>query len=583
MASAQQPMALAQPGRLALIPLDSTDEVRVGYSLNRLGSKGKIESMHVLFRLVSVAVAVVLTGCAVPSQVIMLPEPTAEQPFDYTATGVVTIQVADTSPFATYYPINQVTFAPKDVEASEESKYLRAAPISGKGESSKLFVAELPAGEYSISSLRSFHVVGSGWFSQVYPGGITLGTFKVEPGQLTDLGVVVVYVRRSGDDYGFATTRAASANRAVDHLRAALPARAQAIGNFDEPLLWDDDGLDDDRYNAYLNAVNRQIALGVPDIDVDTGSLTFPGPLGVMLTRTSDREWQLDAYEDDIEIRFFNRTAAREWMVTEFDELFMRETDDGEWQQHAAPGDDAETLIFVGENSAGAPFAITRRDDFITIWTANAVGGDWATRHSIESKRSVWTGNTDLARFSTVARSGDYIFLALRNKLYRYAVDAATLGEVDGMSPDSLQTRNRYITATSGSMFASDKVSFDNGTSWTKYRGDLIPLDYEEKKKNNRRTGVRAINTVGHPIFIDQNVAYAIQDGGQNKDNFLIKSTNGAKTWSQKGMADLPEGCNQLVLATESEVLLGCYLTGEFYRSDDGGASWTLERSVSET
>ncbi|MEM8982401.1 MAG: hypothetical protein AAGC71_05205 [Pseudomonadota bacterium] len=530
-----------------------------------------------------VGIAVVLaTGCVTNSNVIFVPEVGADVPFDYSATGVVTIQVADTTPFGGAYPINQVTFAPEDVEASEESKYLRARPLDDMGDTSRVFIAELPAGNYSISSLRTFHQFGESFFSQFYPGGVELGTFKVEPGKLTDLGVIVVYIKRSGDDYSFSTTRGASPNRANDHLRSALPGRASALKNLDEPLQWDEDGLEDDRYNAYLNAVNRQIALGLPDIDTTTGALTFPGPLGVMLTRTADHEWFLDAFDDDVEIRFYNKTDHGQWMVTEFNELYRRDTSDTDWSSVATPGATTENIVFVGDNVAGIPFAVTRSGDVVTIYAGSANLGEWQSIHQVESKVSFWTGGADL-RFATYARSGDYLFLALRNKLYRYGIDSQSFSEVEGMSPASLQTRNGYITATAANFLGSEKVSFDKGGNWTRYRGDFIPKDEPAAKKNSRRTRLRAINIVGHPIFVDEKRAYAIHEGKGDADNFLISSTDGALTWAAREHAPLPEGCNSLVLATDNELLLGCFLTGEYYRSDDGGASWVLERDVSET
>lgn len=538
--------------------------------------------ISVLRRGVACLTVLASAGCVTNSNVIFVPEVGADVPFDYSATGVVTIQVADTTPFGGAYPINQVTFAPEDVEASEESKYLRARPLDGMGDTSRVFIAELPAGNYSISSLRTFHQFGESFFSQFYPGGVELGTFKVEPGKLTDLGVIVVYIKRSGDDYSFSTTRGASPNRATGHLRNALPGRAAAISNLAEPLQWDEDGLEDDRYNAYLNAVNRQIALGLPDIDTTTGALTFPGPLGVMLTRTADHEWFLDAFDDDVEIRFYNKTHQGQWMVTEFNELYQRDTAEDDWAAVTPPEGGRADITFVGDNVAGTPFAVTRSGDFVTIYAGTGQPGEWQSVHQIESKVSFWTGGADL-RFATYARSGDYLFLALRNKLYRYGIDSQSLTEVDGMSPASLQTRNGYITATAANFLGSEKVSFDSGGNWARYRGDLIPKADPEPKKNSRKTRLKKINIVGHPIFVDEKLAYAIHKGKGSAENYLISSVDGALTWAAREHAPLPDGCSSLVLATDSEILLGCFLTGEYYRSEDNGASWVLERDVSET
>ena len=537
----------------------------------------RLQSVFVIFA------CLVLSACVVPSDVIMLQTPSVDAPFDYATTGVVTVQVADTTPFATAYPINQLTFAPQDVEASDESKYLRAVPIVGKGQSTRLFTAELPAGDYSIASLRTFESFGESYFSQYYPAGVQLGTFKVEPGRLTDLGVLVVYVKRSGDDYSFATTRAPSVNRATNYLRSDLPQRAAAVTNLDAPLTWDDDGLDDDRYNAYVNAVSRQISLGLPDIDESTGSVTFPGPLGVLLTRTSDRDWELNAFDDDVELMFYNETSDREWLITEFEEVFERAGPDADWARIGALSGTDLTPVYLDQNNGGQAFAITEHEGAVHIRVQEAAADAWQIVHTIPNPKPDRPSGPVFGRASKIARAGDNVYFTVRNILYRYGVDDRALTTVEGMKPDSLQIRNGYITATAARMFSTDKVSFDKGGSWQRFRGDVILPQPEGERRSRSTRRTRRVSAVGHPIFVSADVGYAIQDGGLDKPNYLIRTTNGAETWTRTGLADLPEGCNELVLATEAELLLGCYLTGEYYRSDDAGASWALERSVSET
>jgi hypothetical protein len=150
---------------------------------------------------------------------------------------------------ASVLPFNQLTITPKDVKASKDVKYPRLQSMEDPHGDTSLFASAVPAGEYSLESVRSFFFIGEYIYSTWADGGVDFGVFKVEPGKLTDLGTFIAY-------------------RKVE-----------------------DDGLDNDRQSAYLALAQN------PTIFTDrylspSGSLFMLGKLGAILERTKSGEWK---------------------------------------------------------------------------------------------------------------------------------------------------------------------------------------------------------------------------------------------------------------------------------------------------
>ena len=87
---------------------------------------------------------------------------------------------------------------------------------------------------------------------------------------------------------------------------------------------------------------------------------------------------------------------------------------------------------------------------------------------------------------------------------------------------------------------------------------------------------------IGHPIFLNNSLAFGVHEAPRNGDAFLVRTDDGAENWKRVD-APLPKGCLDLELANSSELLLQCFLSGEFYRSTDEGMSWEIDREVSDT
>lgn len=550
--------------------------------------------MNKLLRLSWPLVLLLLAGC-MPSRINILPDPTDDAQLVSANNGVLVLQVADTTPFGIGVPVNQVTLAPKDVNVDDDSKFPRMLALEDvPGQSTKIFQAVLPAGEYSIASLRAYYQFGEAYFSRFYPAGIDLGTFRVEPGKVTDLGILAVYIRRSGEDYLFETVRTAGEPRALKLLAERRPGLAARIENRDAPRSWDPDGNDGDRRSGYVNAVNRQIVFAEPSIDSATGALRFPSRLGVIVARDNDGAWRLDSIPLDVELRQIVRIGDDDVVLTEFGDILARRDGGTEWREIGVPPVGDGELRFIDSHHSGPVFAVSQEHNTATIWSAPALGDSWTRVVSIERELGFFE-SLDKSLFAidkgmsgaTYAAHGDFLYLALGKDMYRFDQRTRQYDVLDTPNPESVQIRNGILTIRTSS-FSGSRVSFDDGSSWQRYAGRFIEQVDEESQGRRRsqryRQERRAARLLGHPVFVDTQLGYAIHEElSKNAEPFLVRTEDGAETWRAATATALPEGCGRLVLASQTELLLGCFLSGEFYRSSDGGETWEVDRDVAET
>jgi len=507
--------------------------------------------------------------------------------------GVLLVQIADTTPVGASYPINQITLAPKDVNVDDESKFPRLEAAEAAGESSNFFHTVLPSGEYSLGSLRAYYQFGESYLSRFYPAGIGLGTFSIEQGKVTDLGVIAVYIRRDGDDYRYKTVRALATARTADLFSESLPELVARMSNMDAPLQWHPDGNDSDRRGDYVGAVNRQITFADPFVDDVSGVIRFPSRLGVIVQRNDEGKWSLDSIPDDVELRQVTRVSSHDVVVTEFDEIYGRAPGDDNWALLPSPSSRGK-LMFVGERTGSGIYAVMQEADSVTIWSAASLGESWNILGSISPELSFFQA-LDRSFFTIDHRIegagysiiGNYLFMALRKDLYRFDFRNSTFEELEVSNAASVQIRNGVITVRAPGSSTSNRVSFDSGNTWQRSAGKFIDRRFtsdEQRPRTYRRTELFSAKFLNHPIFIDDQNGFALHEGKKSDDApFLISTSDGSRTWTAKPQADLPEGCGQLVLANDKILLLACFLSGEVFRSEDAGESWVLDRAPSES
>lgn len=539
-------------------------------------------------------IAFLLGGCATTGGTEILdPLGPASMP-EGANSGVLVLQVVDTTPLGQAFPITQLTLASRDLNAEEDALNLRAIAVEdAPGQGSTFFMTELPAGEYAFSSLRSFHQLEESYVSQFYPGGIELGTFEVQPGRLTDLGAVAVFIDRTAEDYTYATVRLPYSARGAALLNQREPSLAGRLERAGPSISWVADDFDDDRAAAYRRAVQRQIVFGIPLLDEATRELVYPANLGVVVSRDEAGNWSLDGFPADEKLVRMSRLhlpdGSVDLVLTEFNELYVRGEPGEDWRQVSAPDPDGE-LLYVGVHEQFGLYALSRESMTVTIWTSPALDSAWARHHVHEPKMGFFEalnnyGIASELKGGVVVATDSGLVLAIRNSLLRFDFETGVFVDTGVRNPESVSQHNDAVTVRTGGLFAGFQVSRDGGRTWSSFRGGLVPKGFGKSDLGgSRRTApkVDRVDLLGHPIFVDESIAFAVHapeaDGEPAR---LVRTDDGAKLWEEIG-SPLPDGCFALAQASDSEILVHCFLSGEFYRSEDSGRSWELERSVSE-
>jgi hypothetical protein len=254
-----------------------------------------------LKRFVSLSVlffSFLLAGC-LPSAVNIRQPITQETPI--TQDGVVVAKVINAS--GAVLPFNQFTITPKDVNKTKGAQYPRLLSL-GDPEEVSLFASSVPAGEYTVDSVRSFYVIGEYFYSVWATGGVDLGVFNVEPGKITDLGTFIYYRKVEGDKYREMLIRIPDTNNQA-FLNSYRPFLKYDSSNV---LSWVDDGLNADRFSNYV-ALAQNPTVFTERYLSPTGSLFLLGKLGAILERKKTGEWSQEMLETNAE---FNAIAQNE-------------------------------------------------------------------------------------------------------------------------------------------------------------------------------------------------------------------------------------------------------------------------------
>ncbi|MEM9335730.1 MAG: hypothetical protein AAGA33_12855 [Pseudomonadota bacterium] len=537
--------------------------------------------------------------------------------------GIVVARVINATSYPA--PLNQLTIAPENLNASEEIKYQRLSSAAPKFNGTTVFAAPVAAGRYTLTSLRAYHSNDVYRYDHFVPGGTDLGTFDVRPGEVTDLGQLVYYLRTDGDTFYKEIIRIPDEPGDVlkKHFR---------FYEFNTNTIrgWEDDGREDEFNTFFASAAQNPTAFADPYLAPD-GSIFFLGKLGVILKRTTDGNWELDVVDTNLDLTTMVQNERGDTVVGGVEGRVFVKQAGGEWQDLSLdPNYDVEHVVFhedgridlIGLDShrlavfradLGAPAPVWAEINAYQTsigWTSTPLelnesrGGRPVVRprQIVRSELHEVNGQYFIRVFST-GRLANPLFISASSKDFVYHRDTwktatpSKKPEIFSVLPAGhVQIGVKAPGAWSWTGLPEYSRYVDSTRSWEEinafvYRcNDEITTDRvcaaRHKRDQAEAPDKDRFTFRSPPWFYSDTEALAIVTftdrnvwaGTTDYDVRILKTENGGRTWFDSGLSRPSELCSRFVSELQDRLLMSCSNTGDFYESTDFGETWTHVR-----
>lgn len=556
-----------------------------------------------------------LTACA--GQVNILPS-LSEETATETDKGVVVARIISAGSYP--LPFNQFTITPENLNASEEIKPERMISYPPKQDGTTVFAATANPGNYSLSSIRAFYTVGDGWYSHFVSSDPELGTFSVKPGQVTDLGTLIYYPKSFGDKY------------VETLLRLPEEPSGEVLDKFfsfykydkNQILTWDYDGRDEDRQVEYLSALQNSVNYPNQYLAPD-GSIYFLAKLGVIIKRTKDGNWELDAVDTNFDLNTIVQNSQGDIIVGGAEGKLFLKRNDGEWLDISLTfQDQIAHLRFVDDqtfnlvsfdqtkvtvqrvtiNSESLDWQEVNTYDSITGWKTLAYSQDKQSS-SLEVLRTIESLNLfDIADESYISinthrPTQDPVFATKTTKTFSYQLNDWSVAELQ-KKPEftSVVDAGAIKMAIKEPGFWSfiPKLQFfryiDNEDRWDQIStrvnkcGGVITdatscTDSEGlfKKSSFEFKSIPWFQSKLDALAIAQFSNYNLWTGDNSSEIKILKTIDGGKTWTDKDVSLPKDFCSTVVPAVKDRMLISCDgFSGDFYETFDEGETWNHVR-----
>lgn len=313
----------------------------------------------VFFVLPLACAALLLTAC-VPSAVNMMPPVTSQTPL--TTDGIVVARVINAG--GSLLPFNQFTITPKGLNESAANKSPRLTSLPEVSGSSSLFISAVPAGEYSVDSVRAFYVIGESFYSLWGSGGVDLGVFNVVPGKITDLGTFIYYRKVDGDKYSDRLIRIPQTDNRmfIQTYRPFLKYDTAAVQT------WVDDGSDTERFSNYVALAQNPTLFSKRYLSA-SGSLFLLGKLGSILERTPTGDWNQEMLETNSDLNTIAQNARGDLLVGGEQGALFYKTRAGQWQDLSLSVDTEIGAVQWLSSDDAMVYSI--QNEAVTVWRGN--------------------------------------------------------------------------------------------------------------------------------------------------------------------------------------------------------------------
>ncbi|WNC67680.1 hypothetical protein RI845_14280 [Thalassotalea nanhaiensis] len=564
---------------------------------------------------------ILLSGC---SSQININEPlTAKTKIDQQQ-GVVVVRVINASSYP--LPFNHLTIAPKNLNESKNVKFERLVSLKTHTTDSNIFSSAIKAGSYSLSSVSSFHRNGDYFYSRGAGAEIKFGTFEVEQGKITDLGTIIYYPKPQDDKYINTLTRL-EGTQSVEVLNKFFP-----FYNYDmnQVLTWNEDELDEERYSTYVSIAQNPVTFNHKYAAPD-GSMYFIGKLGVIIKRSAEGEWEIDAVDSNVDLNTIKQSQNGDLIVAGNEGVVFFKKFGGEWQDISLTTTSNIKQIEITNNHAELmSFQTTTAE----IYRANLTEDTpkWLKMASYTTFSGWKDGDGNTQQISvigkkdktTTKRKVREIFNIQTHKLLDQHVVSITYGSNydlaafgDGYSKDftfdpetwEVKTEENSADIVKTIQAGHAKIAIEKASYWSLTgKPSMYTVDETGMQKNELSTVIKSCNegyTLGKkicfkgkehekikresfnfvsiPWFLNEQEAFSIVSfrhynffAGPAKTEYKILKTNdGGNNWVKTDLELPNEYCMDIVSQVKDRILLSCDgVSGDFYESSDFGETW---------
>lgn len=540
--------------------------------------------------------------------------------------GIVVARVINASGYP--LPFNHLTIAPEGVNQSKTIKYERLVTLDRSDKETTVFASPVNAGNYAMSDIMSFYAHGDYLYTKFVSANTQFGLFKVEPGKVTDLGTLIYYPKPQGDKYVEVMLRT------QDALPGEVLKRHFPFFQFNESevLGWDVDGKDDERMDLLASVAQNPVVFNKRYVANDD-SIYLLGPLGVILKRTPDGDYEIDAVDSNLPLNSIVTSSGGDIAVGGKEgTLFLKRAGSEEWQDISLETDMNVLALHLHQEQFLDVVANTTYD--LKVLRANITDTNPAFELVNEfSTRKGW-------KFSDIPKSTDK--KAKKQPKARRIIGAELTQQEDGFVLTVQTTAVRAYSPLSNTKDRSFNVNPENWVSvteprenddvvdfkvpagkvelgiergsfwsWTGlpsyYRFDSNSASWQEietrifrcadkalitedgcaKSPENKKGSMESFRFTSLPWFKDELTALAIVNfsnvsfwsGERTSETKIIKTVDGGKTWKDTTYSLPKDYCSSVLAEVADTFVVFCAgATSDFYESKDGGASWQHKR-----